>query len=85
MIDVQLPVRAAPVGEAGSLLGVLEPGAHTTVSEIRATLRNKLPSYMVPPAFVMLDQLPLTPNGKIDRRGLPTPDQTQMAGNWPAT
>jgi amino acid adenylation domain-containing protein len=50
----------------------------TTVSELRDFLKDKLPNYMIPAAFVMLEVLPLTPNGKVNRRALPAPDQIRQ-------
>lgn len=52
-----------------------QPGApsRSLEEDIRADLTQKLPTYMVPGVYVMLEALPLTPNGKVDRQALPMP------------
>jgi acyl carrier protein len=61
------------------LVAFVVPSRETspTVNELRRFLKQKLPSYMVPSAFVFLDSMPLTPGGKVDRRALPLPDGTR--------
>ncbi|BAZ68993.1 amino acid adenylation [Fischerella sp. NIES-4106] len=49
-----------------------------TPTELRNFLRDKLPEFMVPSAFVCLNSFPLTPSGKIDRRSLPKPDFSNL-------
>ncbi|WP_159393263.1 non-ribosomal peptide synthetase, partial [Streptomyces rimosus] len=72
----QAAVLALPSPSGTSLAAYFvprEPGA-TTGEELRAFLRSRLPDYLVPAAFVTLDELPLTANGKVDRKALPEPD-----------
>ena len=46
-----------------------------SADELRSFLKERLPHYMIPGVFVMLEALPLTPNGKVDRRALPAPGE----------
>ena len=55
---------------------VPQPKVTVTTSTLRRFLTHKLPGYMIPSAFMILDSLPLTPNGKVDRRALKAPSNS---------
>ena len=52
---------------------VTEAGIQLTPDGLREALAQRLPSFMVPSAFVLLEKMPLLPSGKVDRRSLPLP------------
>lgn len=59
---------------------VFRPGQSSTVSELREALRDKLPEFMIPSGFAILDELPLTPNRKVDRKALSQSEQALAVG-----
>ena len=54
--------------------------AELTITQLRSSLTEALPAYMIPSQFMQLKKLPLTPNGKIDRKALPAPDGKLSTG-----
>ena len=64
----QLVAYLTPQNSTGA-----EAASTISVGDLRQWLQSQLPDYMIPSAFVWLEQMPLTPNGKVDRRALPVP------------
>jgi hypothetical protein len=54
------------------------------LAEIRNFIEHKLPDYMIPNAFVLIEKLPVLPNGKLDRNNLPAPNLSATIGNFVA-
>ncbi|MEH2023712.1 non-ribosomal peptide synthetase [Nostoc sp.] len=81
LISQHLAVRetVVVVSESQRIVAYLVPQTEQTlvISELRSFLESKLPSYMIPAAFVLLEALPLTPNGKVDRKALREPDSAR--------
>jgi amino acid adenylation domain-containing protein len=74
--DAVVVARADQTGNQGLAAYVVAAngnGERVSVGDLREHLKRRLPDYMVPAAFVLLDELPLNANGKLDKRALPDP------------
>jgi amino acid adenylation domain-containing protein len=80
LVDAVVVAREQAVGGRGLIAYVVarEP---LDARRLREFLGDRLPAYMVPSAFVVLDELPRTPHGKVDRRALPDPQRVEPAGS----
>ena len=90
LLDHEAVRAAAVVGREEApgqtrLVAYVVPAGPTppTVTELRRTVGARLPAFMVPSAFVVLDALPKTATGKVDRRALPAPDRARPALETP--
>src|SRR6266567_3615594 len=76
-------VREDVPGNTRLVAYVVPRQEHLLGNELQSSLKDQLPDYMVPSAFVFLKTLPLTPNGKLDRHALPAPDATSTESGVP--
>ncbi|MHA7629651.1 non-ribosomal peptide synthase/polyketide synthase [Corallococcus sp. M7] len=93
--EIEAALRRAPgvkdavvvaKGEAADkrLVAYVSPKASLEVEALKTHLRQGLPEYMVPTAFVVLDALPLNSNGKVDRKALPEPEAPKSGSTYEA-
>jgi hypothetical protein len=74
--DAVVADKKAPNGQTVLVAYLLSSDQHSELNAqaLRSALKQQLPDYMVPAAYLSIDQVPLTPNGKIDRKSLPAPE-----------
>ncbi|MGC2062519.1 MAG: amino acid adenylation domain-containing protein [Thermodesulfovibrionales bacterium] len=75
--DAVVAAREDGSGEKRLVAYVVPAEEHGPIDELRRFLIERLPDYMVPSAFVIMEALPLMPNGKMDRKALPDPAHTR--------
>ncbi|MBD3884823.1 amino acid adenylation domain-containing protein [Phormidium tenue FACHB-886] len=92
--DIEAALRQAPGVREGVVMArefgssearlvayvVLDLSQNPSIEAIHRFLQTKLPDYMVPAAFVVLEAMPLNPNQKVDRRALPLPTAENLVG-----
>ncbi|TCP59052.1 amino acid adenylation domain-containing protein [Tumebacillus sp. BK434] len=75
-------VQAVATVYEGEVLGVYYSGEKVPSIDLRAYLKERLPAYMIPSAYLHLDKFPLTATGKINHRLLPTPETEERIAEY---
>jgi amino acid adenylation domain-containing protein len=83
--DLIVIAKDDPLGNKSLIAYVVaKPETELTTNQLRSFLKENLPDYMIPAAFVVMDKLPLTANGKVDKKALPSPEEmrSQIADDY---
>jgi len=72
--------RPSAIGDPRLVAYLIPADPAPVLDDLRAFLRDKLPAYMLPTDYVLLETFPLNPSGKVDRRALPAPEGTAAVG-----
>jgi thioesterase domain-containing protein/acyl carrier protein len=78
VMDAIVLLHEGAVGKEPSLVAYVVAPSNTSPSAMRERLAERLPSYMVPSHFVVLDSFPIASSGKIDRKALPPPYREEV-------
>ncbi len=79
--DAVVTVREDRPGDRRLVAYVVTAAPRLATADLRRALRERLPDYMVPGAFVALKELPVGSSGKLDRKHLPPPDEEREVGD----
>ncbi len=82
VVACAVAARTQPSGDV-RLVAYVVAALGTAATELRRALRARLPEYMIPAVFVLLDALPMTANGKVDRQALPEPSARDAGEHVP--
>jgi acyl carrier protein len=74
-----LVARDVALGEKRLVAYIVSMNGSLSPGELRSFMQDRLPDYMIPAHFVLLESLPLTQNGKVNRGALPAPDGSRPA------
>ncbi|SDW03720.1 amino acid adenylation domain-containing protein [Marininema mesophilum] len=82
--DTVVTLRKTAENEDAHLCAYVVLEIPVDVADIRRSLAEDLPYYMVPTYLIPMDKFPVTPNGKIDRKALPAPERLQSSSTFEA-